>query len=53
MNQMFSKPEKAQNDQANKTRRVDNKFGKVNKRRATNAVTRNKHNKSHTFKTSQ
>ncbi|CAF0830592.1 unnamed protein product [Brachionus calyciflorus] len=49
LNQMFSKSHNEQ-QQEQKQKRFEDKFGKVNKRRATNAVTRSKNNKSFTFK---
>lgn len=48
MNQMFSK----QSETKPKAKRFEDKFGKANKRRSTNAVTRSKNNKSFTFKKS-
>lgn len=50
MNQMFSKPHGSGQD--SKVKRFEDKFGKGNKRRSTNAVTRSKNNKSFTFKKS-
>lgn len=50
MNQMFSKPHGSGQD--SKVKRFEDKFGKGNKRRSTNAVTRSKNNKSFTFRKS-
>ena len=50
MNELFAKPapKKGEYDPSSKIKRVQ--FSKVNKRRSTNAVTRNKQNQSMTFK---
>lgn len=50
MNQMFSKAHSSEKEP--KAKRFEDKFGKANKRRSTNALTRSKNTKSFTFRKS-
>jgi exosome complex exonuclease RRP6 len=49
MNKMFQKPSQSTNESGQHASR-QSKYGKINKRRNTNAVTRSKHNQSATFR---